>query len=296
MVSLLLAKGADINALDGRGETPLCWTCSKSGLREYMEKHGASHDPNYLRIAKESDGGNSEANRLKFYEALDANEYAAVKCWVEKGVRPEATDALLDRYFDGTVSWHREASPSANMIRLLVKLGAKVNRGDEFKEPLVHIAVRECQHGYWDWRPAIRALVEAGADIDDKRYWDRTPLAAHATSNSELVRVLLELGADPDVQEGFLKEPLIFKTVFWGQVETAWLLVKSGADLSVRNKVGQRPLEYAEWLTYDRRQEALRASLKDIEERGTAEDRAREKEWFEKGRKVIVAILRGAER
>lgn len=109
-------------------------------------------------------------------------------------------------------------------------------------------------------------------------------------------REALELGADPDVKGTFLKEPLFVEAVFWGQVETVWLLVKSGVDVGVRNRAGQRPLEFAEWLSYERRKEAVRAVYRhNYEEQGDAEDQERAKKYFEEELTVIAAILRGAE-
>lgn len=294
MIELLVPRGADINAVCTDGWTPLMWGDNHPEIRQFLEDNGAGYDPNYLRIAEETGGVNNEANRQKLHEAVLAEEYAAAKRWVEKGVVPEAGSSWLQEYIKKDDWWERDAPPGANMIRLLVKLRADLHGGEDRLEPLLHFVVDEAGTSLLDWRPAIRALVEAGADVDERDSDPYTPLGT-AILCPELVRVLLELGADPDVKGSFLKEPLIFEAVFWGDVETAWLLVKAGVDLTVPNEAGQRPLEFAEWLTLEKREEAVRKRVRtELRIDESEEEQRYRQEYFEKRRKAIVAILRGA--
>ncbi len=79
----------------------------------------------------------------------------------------------------------------------------------------------------------LRSLVkERGADVNAKVPWRRYYLlsAAIDSGNLEMVRVLLELGANPNTREDF-GYPIIYGAAQEGNTEVVRLLVDAGADV-----------------------------------------------------------------
>ena len=79
----------------------------------------------------------------------------------------------------------------------------------------------------------LRSLVkEKGADVNAKFPWRRYYLlsAAIDSGNLEMVRVLLELGANPNTREDF-GYPIIYGAAQEGNTEVVRLLVDAGADV-----------------------------------------------------------------
>ena len=79
----------------------------------------------------------------------------------------------------------------------------------------------------------LRSLVkEKGADVNAKFPWRRYYLlsAAITSGNLEMVRVLLELGANPNTREDF-GYPIIYGAAQEGNTEVVRLLIDAGADV-----------------------------------------------------------------
>ena len=180
-VQKLLGEGADANAKDNAGWTPLIWAAyfgRTDTVRALLEK-GA--DVN----AKGKDGMTALMN------AASADYRDIVHSLLEKGANVNAKDN------DGwTPLFWAAFSGRAEIVRALLEKGADVNAMDDSgKTVLMSAAVR----GHAD---TVRALLEKGADVNAKSKAGRTALMSAADlGHLDTVRALLEQGADVDAKD-----------------------------------------------------------------------------------------------
>lgn len=97
------------------------------------------------------------------------------------------------------------------------------------------------------------ALLDSGVDVNA-----RTSDGSYASSNTTvenhvaIIRLLLDRGADPNVQNSPGDTPLIFATKYaGGQGDTVRLLIDAGTDLEIRDQEGKAALDYAEANRHD---------------------------------------------
>lgn len=92
----------------------------------------------------------------------------------------------------------------------------------------------------------IRKLIEYGADIDARDKDGYTPLrfASEGLKNPTVIRLLLDHGADVNTRAGDLSTPLHMASG-WGLVEVARILLEHGAMVEVEDDRGRTPLMVA---------------------------------------------------
>ena len=125
---------------------------------------------------------------------------------------------------------------NARQMKLLLESGADVNAQNTFHATAL----------IWAGGDAVksRMLIEHGADINVRTQQGRTALmaAAKRNGNADLVRLLLEKGAD-------VKTPgdtTLIPTAQSGDVEIMRLLIEGGADVNcISPRLGETPLMYA---------------------------------------------------
>ncbi|MBA3915900.1 MAG: ankyrin repeat domain-containing protein [Acidobacteriales bacterium] len=125
-------------------------------------------------------------------------------------------------------------------LKAAMQAGANVNsKGRGDFSPLIAAA----RNGHLD---VVKYLVEHGADVDDKdNSRDKTALLAAAFRlHPDIVQYLAEHGADINAQaiNGFTP---LHDAAFVGDVATVKYLVDKGARLDLKNKHGQTALECA---------------------------------------------------
>jgi ankyrin repeat protein len=93
----------------------------------------------------------------------------------------------------------------------------------------------------------VSALLQSGADVNG-----RTGSGSYALNNAavenevEIIKLLLEHGANPNVQNSQGDTPLICATKYaGGKSATVKLLVEAGTDLAITDKDGMTALDYA---------------------------------------------------
>jgi ankyrin repeat protein len=94
-------------------------------------------------------------------------------------------------------------------------------------------------------RLIARRLIDAGAQIDLKNHWGRTPLllAAH-NGDSELVRALIDAGADINTEDNE-QETVLMYAVEVGHEDIVEMLIAAGADVNATTDEGLTVLRWA---------------------------------------------------
>ena len=183
-----LQAGADLNARDGLGITPLHGAARTGTVEMVTALLEAGADPN----ARDGLG------ITPLYMAAEAGSAEAVTALLQAGANPNA------RNRSGYTPLHNAArTGSAEAVTALLEAGADPNaRTTDGRTPL-HVMA-----GYGS-AEAVTALLEAGADPNALDRFGFTPLHSAAQSGSaEVVRVLLRAGADPNARNKYGQTPL----------------------------------------------------------------------------------------
>ncbi|WP_144511006.1 ankyrin repeat domain-containing protein [Bacillus sp. FJAT-22090] len=90
----------------------------------------------------------------------------------------------------------------------------------------------------------VRWLVEQGADINARDNYERTPLHKHAISWCGHTELLIDLGADIEAFD-YQNETPLFAAASTFKPDAVRTLVSKGANINAENKMKQTPLEKA---------------------------------------------------
>ena len=214
IVSLLLEYGADVKVAT-KSNTPLSQAL-RAGLTAMVRlllQHGAKVDSLCTSaLVEASKNAHIDAVELLLKHGLDVNGSASRS--------------------NGTIYTPLSIAARYNhieMAKLLLQNGAKLNLNGGFRHEtaLYHASAQ----GHIQF---VQLLLEIGADIngeDSKRASWTPPLAGAARYNqSEVVKLLLAKGADPNQDEG---SPLVKASLF-DHVKIVELLLAKGADPNLK--------------------------------------------------------------
>lgn len=188
-VKYFVKKGADVNARNDKGKTPLFYTRNKEIL-EFLISKGA--DVN----ARDNE------NKTPLFKCENDTEVA----------------------------------------ELLISKGADINAEDDCKETPLSAALEGS--GKFHYPEVAKLLISKGANVNYKTFSDKNCLYSGETSlttivgmgDIEIVKLLLEKGADPNEKNSRGETPLFIVTATVWNTEIAKLLISNGADVNVRVK------------------------------------------------------------
>lgn len=234
LVALLLEAGADPDAANDKGSTPLTQAAyrGKTQTIELLLAEGASVDAEAY-----GDGGTPLAFAL-FWGHKEAAEKLAEIAVVPRNLRMAAGLGRLDimaELFDANGKLRPEAGFHREFHRPHSGF-APWRPKDDAQEVIDEALSYAARSGRVE---AMAFLHARGAVIDSIPYFG-TPLV-HAVLNDQLdaINWLLDHGADIDKKCGYgepkAATPLHFSAAWGGHLEAAKLLVARGADLSIRD-------------------------------------------------------------
>jgi ankyrin repeat protein len=126
-------------------------------------------------------------------------------------------------------------------VRKLVAQGVDVSELDQNQDaPLIMAAYK----GYTD---IVRLLLEAGADVTavDPGMKATALHAAAYAGHAEAARLLIEHRIDIDKQGPYNGYTALHDAIWQNNVETAEVLINAGANLNIKSNAGETPLEFA---------------------------------------------------
>ena len=266
----LLQFGANINAEDGVGKTPLFHVLDadeKLDVIKFFVENGSSttHKNNY------GDTPLHRAIHLGYDTAKYLLDHGAQECIETIGAYKQSplhiaakmdyhiTELLLNSGADANLTDRMGPSPIASAVaqsrtetvRLLVKHGGDVNllccksylsKGESTIVPL-HIAVDQANYD------TVKLLVEVGAIVNARDVNDKTPLhyATTAKKNAfQIASCLVEQGADTNVADSDLETtPLHLAAGREDGTDLLKLFIENGGDINRADKAGNIPLHLA---------------------------------------------------
>ena len=142
------------------------------------------------------------------------------------------------------------------VAQVLHRNGSSVDPGDEFQTTPLHYAAHN------EDLENVQALLDCGADVNPLDDFGCTPLDFASTggfNNPRVVRLLLDHGAIPNVRAR-LSDGLttLHRASQTGRAEMVRLLIEHGADVEMKDAIGRTPLEVA---SGEQRDEIIRLLL-----------------------------------
>ncbi len=231
-VRALLARGADVNARDYRGWTPLHLAARQghAGMVELLLKHGADPDVQ----------GGAEGPAL--HSAIFFGHPATVRKLIEGGANVNLWDTDPRSFNRGKaplhcVFWMMGSAYRGAMADMLLAAGADPDVPTDAGDTALHQAAAR------GLTEVVKTLLAYGASVNARNAKGSTCLhEAVWVGCIETVTVLLGHGADINSADQVGDTPLHVAACN-GYVELCDLLRQKGADLEAKNDLGQTPLD-----------------------------------------------------
>ena len=244
LCEFLIQCGADVNAKDKWGHTPLYYAIRHDDSyfmniliargAEVNIKHPGGYSPHYMHSGGETllqyaaIGGRTEAVKLLLEAGADID--------AENDGGQTALHVILD-LAQFKYTYHRL---SKETVELLLGRGADVNLKDKDGRAPLHLAVESAEGDI------VELLLDKGAEIDAKE--DVSGLTAlHRAARlrkRNVAELLIARGADINVEDNQGHTPLYIAVNL--DYTVAELLINNGADSGIRTESGQTLLQLAQ--------------------------------------------------
>ncbi|MFC1793592.1 ankyrin repeat domain-containing protein [Planctomycetota bacterium] len=273
-IKKLIERGADVNAKDNEGQTPLyaaIWSGDANMVELLLDK-GAnmkikdSYGQTPLDVAVRY----SQKDILKLLVARGAEvpsiqvaafigDLSRVKAFLGRGIDINAKDTR-----NRTALHYASNEGQKEVVELLLANGADVNAGTEYNKTAAEFAMSRGHTAIVklliskgaDISPLhlalcmkneakARSLIEAGADVNKRTPYGTTPLdMAVCAGFKNIAKLLIDKGADVNAKDNWDWTPL-HSVAGDGYKDIVELLMAHGANVNARDGDRRTPLYYA---------------------------------------------------
>jgi ankyrin repeat protein len=226
----LIARGAEVDARMKGGYTPLFAAAAEGHLRatRVLLDHGANVN------ARDANGVSPlffTLNRMTSVYLLTASSPAALAR--QRAMGPAMVQKRLDEL--GGTTRHRH-----EVAMLLIEHGAEVNVPAVRGDTLLYMAAAAGD------KDVVAALIKKGANIEGSNAAGETPLhTAVAERHADVAELLVENGANEHALNRSDRTPLHFLAAYLDDAKLAELMIEHGADVNARDRRGATPLTFA---------------------------------------------------
>jgi len=236
-VEALLSAGADVNAMDASGYSPLYLACERG-----------EHEIVKLLLSRGANPNVKATKRPKYpiHAACRRQHYDLIKLLLEVNadvaVRGECGKTALHGVLEST---SRQSSDSGDasvldMVQLLLDRGANVNAVSADGETPFYVA---CSKGL---TPVVDKMLECGAKLDGSSGKKLPLIVACRNKHVPVVQLLLSNGANPDISEAggnrWHRALPLHIAAADSSSELLELLLKHGASVNITDEEGSTAL------------------------------------------------------
>jgi serine/threonine-protein phosphatase 6 regulatory ankyrin repeat subunit B len=234
LLELLLAKGADVNAVDVFGRTPLSYA---------VDKH---YQPVVQLLVAAHANPNAGTYNVPLTEAAYHGDMPALKLLLASGADPNINTNVTEDF--GQIPGLNPSSVGnvtplavaiiqkhADAVAELIQAKADPNGSAPDGSPLIVSALGDA--------PMLKALLEGGADPNRLDGGGNSPLLGAVMQGAQpAVELLLAYKADPNVGRPQNQWTPLQEAAERGSKDIAEVLLKAGADVNAKSKNGWTPL------------------------------------------------------
>lgn len=219
---LLITRGADIFAVNSRGESPLYLALKNPGsIRQWMLNSSTYEARDGL------------GNGILHYAAQWQMD-SIIPLLVQRGISIEMKNATGE-----TPLFFAVRNNAPNTVRALLSAGANIQARDKLGNTVLHAAVR------WNATACVPLLIQSGLDKNIQNLAGDTALhQAVRIGMGTIAKLLIQHNADLEMRNNQGNTPL-FEAISSGVPSSVELLLEAGADPMARNINGDTPLHIA---------------------------------------------------
>ncbi len=240
----LIQKGVNVNARDGKGDTPLHYVGASTKTTQLLLNRGA-------KVNVRNQDGNTPLHNV-----FGQKNAAVIKLLLDRGAQVNARnkEQMTPLHFAAN-------SGKADITQLLIRSGADINaRSNQNWTPLhygaanpevgkrliqagANLTIQNSQgaaiHSNSLEPAVLKLLLDRGVNVNLRNRQGLTPLHVHRF-RPDLVKLLLARKAQVNLRDAQGRTPL-----FDVNLEVARLLVAANADLNIQDNLGRTPLHQA---------------------------------------------------
>ena len=224
MVAVLLSAGANPNAINRRGETPLMHLSSEANVDLIRDLIAAGAEVN----------AHDESAQTALTRAVAHSKFTVVKELLDAGADINVKDDS-----GNTLLMTAAQNEDTDVLKFLLSAGVPLDATNDNGETALTLAAR------WEQGKNLDVLLDAGGGAGlTQEQLDGALASAAGNEAPEIVRTLLRLGASPNSKDG--DSTALMEAAENGRLEIIKILIAAGADLNAVDEDGSTALMLAD--------------------------------------------------